>query len=187
MPHLLDALITTVLILAIIVLAVIGTVGFTRSTHTYLVRRKYPPSAVAGLSVLAALVGFCLVWLFYDLWWPFGRLFRRTPKLRIIGPIICVVVILLAIGVFFARGTVYPTFINDTREQITVDNCTLGSVTLKPGDIMKPAVGKHDHACSILQGSESFGCLWLPNQTNGHTIIHLSGYTPISKMTRSCE
>ena len=160
-------------------LAVLGMVGLTRAGHRTASGRGWPPGRLVAFTAATALVAFMGGWLIYLCWWPFARLVRPWPRLRIVGPAIGAAALLIGGGIILNRlnPTAHPTFINDTGRSVTISGCTDDPATFSVGERSSgPYVSTSARSCFVYVGQLS-GCLTLPPNLDSHTIIRLSDYT----------
>lgn len=163
--------------------AILGMIGFTRSAYRLAKRRGWRESAVIAFTIAAGVLASLGGWLFYVCWSPFTRLFRPWPRLRIIGPVVGVIGVLVGGGAILnvLDPTTHPTWVNDTGNAVTISGCTNDPASFNPGARSSgPFVSTTARSCyvSFNYGDKPSGCLMLPRHVDGHTVIRLSDYAP---------
>ena len=163
--------------------AVLGMIGLTRAAYRLATRRGWREPAVITFTIATGFAAFLGGWLIYVSWWPFARLLRPWPRLRIIGPIVGVIALLIGGGTVLdvLNPTTHPTWVNDTGQSVTLSGCTDDPASFDPGDRSSgPYVSTTAKSCYVYfdYGDRPSGCLMLPHHFDSHTVIRLSDYTP---------
>jgi hypothetical protein len=171
--------------------AVVGMVGLTRATYRAATRRAWPTALVTASTVLGGLLAFIGGWLFYLLWWPWTRVFKRHQRLHLVGPVLGSLVLLVTFGLVVDRlaPTVHPLVINDARQSAQVSGCTDDPALLKAGERSSgPFFAKNAHWCTVLLGPTytSGGCISLPHPLNDYSVIRVSASSPFPTRTGDC-
>jgi len=163
--------------------AVLGMIGLTGAAYRLATLRGWRPGGVTAFTIGVGFVAFLGGWLIYVCWWPFARLLRPWPRLRIIGPMIGVIALLVVLGAVLdvLDPTTHPTWINDTGASVTISGCTDDPASFNAGDRSSgPYVSTTARSCYVYFGyaDKPSGCLTLPRHVDSHTVLRLSSYTP---------
>ena len=168
-------------VIAFFGVAILGMVGLVRSAHRLANRRGWREPAVIAFTIAAGALAYVGGWLIYICWWPTARLLRPWPRLRVIGPAVGVIGLLVAGAQIQALldPTTHPTWINDTGDSVIISGCTDDPASFNPGDRSSgPYVSTSAKSCDVYFARKPNGRLMLPHHVDAHTVIRLSDYAP---------
>ena len=166
--------------------AVLGMIGLARAAYRLGVRRGWGEPRPMVFAMAMGVVAFLGGWLIYVCWWPLARLFRPWPRLRILGPVIGVFVLIVGGGVTVTTvggpcafdpppGDVSAVpVVNNTSRAIVIGEC-------------------HDSACrsldqNLLVASEATGALQVEACNGGQLgIIRRGESTPYACLHEPTE